>query len=398
VTQSGRPLAVGTGRLLGKQPHAREPLVEYQTFGGYDLGRVRGRALIDRVESVNLRGRGGAGFPAGVKLRAVADRPGPRVAVANGEEGEPASVKDRWLLRHRPHLVLDGLLLASEAIGADDAIVYLSDEQSQRSVEYALAERPAPVRVVRVEPAYIAGEESSVVRALAGGPAKPTDKPPRPFELGTLVSNVETLANLPSIAAGAEPDTTLMTFSGAIAAPGVHEVLLGVPLREMVELDTEPRGFLMGGFFAGLLGPRALDIPLDHDALRAEGSGLGCGAVVVLDSCPVAAAAELMDYFARSNAQQCGACIRGTAAMAGVLRALALGETDDAGLQRLRGWSVSLRGRGACGTLDGAANLAGTLLREFPSLVDEHRETPCDDCRAALETDPGGGTRFAFAI
>ena len=413
MTQAGRPWAVGTvgaaPRLLGERPSERESLAAYEAAGGYATGRLSGRALIDRVETIGLRGRGGAAFPAGVKLRSVADRPGPRYAVANGEEGEPASIKDRWLLCMRPHLVLDGLLLATHAVDAAGAIVYLSDAEAEASVARALDELRIPssvVRIVRVAPGYVAGEESAAVRAIDGGPAKPTDKPPRPFEAGvggasTLVSNVETLANVPSIAAGAGAGTMLATLSGAVAAPGLYELPLGLALEEALDaaggLTGPPRGFLMGGFFAGVLAPRALALPLDPDALRAEGSGLGCGAVVALgDNCPVAAAAAVMAYFARENAQQCGPCIRGTAAMAGVLDRLARGEADEAGLERLRGWSVSLRGRGACGTLDGAANLAGSLLREFGPLVDEHRTMPCTRCAEQLDDDPGGGTRYAL--
>ncbi len=146
-----------------------------------------------------------------MKLRAVRDNgsaAGGTVVVANGEEGEPASIKDRWLLRHRPHLILDGLRLAAAMVGADRTYVYVSDPESARSVEAALAELGPgafdgiAVAVRSVEPGYVAGEETAAVRALNGGPAKPTDKPPRPFQEGvgglpTLVSNVETLASLP---------------------------------------------------------------------------------------------------------------------------------------------------------------------------------------------------------
>ena len=144
-----------------------------------------------------------------VKLRAVRDSGrGRTVVVANGEEGEPASVKDRWLLRNRPHLVLDGLRLAALIVGAGRAYVYVSDQPAARAVEDALAEVDTEnlaglsISLVTVEPGYVAGEETAAVRAINGGPAKPTDKPPRPFQEGvagvpTLVSNVETLASCP---------------------------------------------------------------------------------------------------------------------------------------------------------------------------------------------------------
>jgi NADH:ubiquinone oxidoreductase subunit F (NADH-binding) len=156
----------------------------------------------------------------------------------------------------------------------------------------------------------------------------------------------------------------------------------------------------MGGFFAGLLAPRGIRARLAYDELRDEGSGLGCGAVIVLgpDDCPVAAAADVMDYFEHENSKQCGACIRGTAAMRDGLLALARGEASREQVGRLRGWSVSLRGRGACALLDGAAALAASLLREFPDDVDRHLEGVCSRC-AALEAGVSKErSRFALSM
>jgi NADH:ubiquinone oxidoreductase subunit F (NADH-binding) len=147
--------------------------------------------LLGEVDLSGLLGRGGAAFPLAVKVRAVRDngrRRGGAIVVANGEEGEPASIKDRWLLRHRPHLVLDGLRLAARMVEAARANIYVSDRRAAESVEIALAEVDPPalnglaISVVSVEPTYVAGEETAAVRVLNGGPAKPTDKPPRPFE------------------------------------------------------------------------------------------------------------------------------------------------------------------------------------------------------------------------
>ena len=180
-------------RLLNDQAAlAREDLAAYRQLGGYQpLGSADD--LLGEVESGGLLGRGGAGFPLAVKVRAVRDNgpaAGGTVVIANGEEGEPASIKDRWLLRHRPHLILDGLRLAAAMVAADRAYVYVSDPDSARSVETALAELEPDalggivVEVPRVDPGYIAGEETAAIRAINGGPVKPTDKPPRPFQSG----------------------------------------------------------------------------------------------------------------------------------------------------------------------------------------------------------------------
>jgi NADH:ubiquinone oxidoreductase subunit F (NADH-binding) len=405
-------------RLVTGDPHARTDWAAHRPVA------APAGDLIAAVERAGLRGRGGAAFPAAIKLRTVRDAPGPRVVVANGEEGEPASIKDRWLLRLRPHLVLDGLLLAADAVGADRAIVYVSDDAAADSVRLALDERPVPpvaVEVFEVDRGYVAGEESAVVRALSGGPAKPTTKPPRPFQSGvdeqpTLVANVETLANLPCIAAAGpdtwraagtaqSPGTFLLTLSGACAEPGLYEAALGTTIDDAVDAvgggyAGEPRGFLLGGFFAGLANTRYRTTALCYEALRMEGAGLGCGAVVVLgpDDCAVAAAADVLSFFERENARQCGACMRGTAAMRDVVLELERGVADPARVEKLAGWSQSLRGRGACQTLDGAAILAGSLLREFPLDVDAHLSGGCPLCATKPPTDPQAESRFSVAV
>jgi NADH:ubiquinone oxidoreductase subunit F (NADH-binding) len=331
------------------------------------------------------------------------------VVVANGEEGEPASIKDRWLLRHRPHLVLDGLRLAAQMVGAARAHVYVSDRHASDSVVTALAEVDAAVldglaiTVVTVEPGYVAGEETAAVRVLNGGPAKPTDKPPRPFEEGvaglpTLVSNVETLANLPFLQRhGAEvfrehgtptsSGTFLATITGAGRPPALYEIPHGVAFTDLLTLHGVPadevRGVLMGGYFAGLVNRDMLDATLDHESLRRLNSGLGCGAIAILtDGCPVAVAASVMAYYDRENASQCGSCFNGTAAMSAVTEALRDGIATDEDLARLERWSVVLRGRGACATLDGATNVAASLLVQFPQVVASHLEKGCQTCNS----------------
>ncbi|ORV99988.1 NADH-ubiquinone oxidoreductase-F iron-sulfur binding region domain-containing protein [Mycobacterium kyorinense] len=365
--------------------------------------------LLDEVDRSGLLGRGGAAFPLAVKLRTVRANgrlAGGAVVVANGEEGEPASAKDRWLLRNRPHLVLDGLRLASAIVGADRAYVYVSDPESARSVEDAVSDDLGVAVSVRlVDPGYVAGEETAAVRALNGGPVKPTDKPPRPFQEGvgglpTLVSNVETLANLPYLqehgaaafrAQGtpASPGTFLMTITGAGRPPGLYEIPHGLPFTELLALhgvsSDHVKGALMGGYFAGLLNRDVLDATLDHETLRRLGSGLGAGAITVLtDDCAVAVAASVLAYFDRENAGQCGSCFNGTAAMAAVAGALRDGVATSEDLTRLRRWSVLLRGRGACATLDAACNMAASLLNQFPHAVDRHLENTCETCHAGI--------------
>ncbi|MQY33831.1 NADH-quinone oxidoreductase subunit 1 [Streptomyces sp. RB17] len=376
------PLGLAAERDLGTYlpgPHGADPTV-----------------LLDTLEAAGLRGRGGAAFPAHLKWRGVAAGQGPRVAVANGEEGEPASAKDRWLLTHRPHLVLDGLLLAARTVGADRAIVYLSHPDTVQAVRAALDEltadgddRAADVEIRTVEPTYVAGEESAVCRFLSGGPALPTAKPPRPHESGvdgrpTLVSNVETLAHAAWIArhgaaayraegTDASPGTTLVTLSGACAEPGVYEVPLGRTVGQLFDevgggLADGVHGVLMGGWFGGMLRRDHLATGCCYDTLRAVGSGLGCGAITALgtDDTPLRVAAELSAWYARESAAQCGVCVNGTKAIRDTFARLADGAGTADDRDRLARWGQSLPRRGACAFLDGAATLARSAVAEYP--------------------------------
>ncbi|MEZ0089237.1 NADH-ubiquinone oxidoreductase-F iron-sulfur binding region domain-containing protein [Streptacidiphilus sp. EB129] len=389
--------------VLGPNPQTVESLDGYLAAGGYRPCPDTG-ALLDRVAAADLRGRGGAGFPAATKLRSVRDRGGTPVVVANGEEGEPGSAKDRWLMRARPHLVLDGLALAAAITGADRGYVYLSDAVAAERIRQALAERDPglPVSVLRTEHAYVAGEETAVVRRIDGGPALPTAKPPRPFERGvggapTLVANVETLARLALLSRYRDgaATTALVTLSGGPRHPLLTEVRYGTPLRTLAELHgvPQPRAVLMGGLFGGLLDPDRLELRLDQAELASAGSGLGCGAIRFLDAdeCPVAITADALELLAAESSRQCGVCVSGTRAMAETLSALATGVCGTEGTANLARWSRGLPGRGACGLLDAAARLAGSLLAHFPELVAAHLRRPCPTCAA---TPPDSGRRL----
>ncbi|MQY28837.1 NADH-quinone oxidoreductase subunit F [Nocardia sp. RB56] len=395
-----------TPRLL-RELNDTESLDAYRGTGGY-AALPDPETFVTTVTDGGLLGRGGAAFPLGRKLSTVRNAGVRPVVLANGEEGEPASVKDRWLLRYRPHLVLDGLRLAAHTVGAGRAVLYVSDPAGARAVAAAIADFDgvlggAALELVTVEPGYVAGEETAAVRAVNGGPAKPTDKPPRPFQEGvdgrpTLVSNVETLAHLPfllahgaaeyrSVGTPGSPGTFLSTVTGA-GAPVTYELAHGTPVPELLArhgVSTDRvTGLLLGGYFNGLINRRVLDASMDHETLRGLGAGLGCGAIAVLteETCPVAVAAAVLRYFDRENAGQCGSCFNGTAAMAAAAEALRDGLATGEDLDRLRRWSTVLRGRGACGTLDAATNVAASLFAEFPDEVSAHLGGRCPTCAA----------------
>lgn len=388
------PVAGGALRGLRREGHAQH------LGGGGDIGlKWSIDAVVGAVDAADLRGRGGAWFPVATKIEAVAASGGRRILVANGEEGEPASVKDRYLMRARPHLVLEGVLLAARAARADRTIVYASDPPSIASLRAAVVERGIDVEVFAAAPGFVAGEETAVVRAIDGGPAKPTAKPPRPYSRGveghpTLVLNVESLARIALLTRGRRADL-LVTLSGAGIRPVLTEVTPGTPLASLADrFGVGPvRGFLAGGFSGGLLPRSAASVPLHDGALRRFGSMLGCAAFVALgaDDCPVAAAADVLAFFDRSNAGQCGSCVKGTAAMAAVVAELGRGVADPERIDRLARWARQLPGRGACGALDAATLTAGSLLRNFPDEIAQHLRAPCPRC-ARLPVRPD--TRF----
>ncbi|ACU76270.1 Respiratory-chain NADH dehydrogenase domain 51 kDa subunit [Catenulispora acidiphila DSM 44928] len=392
-------LMPGSAPLLGERPDRREARDAYWHAGGYrDLSPD---LLVNRIKAAGLRGRGGAGFPAAAKLLAVRAAGSVPVVVANGGEGEPGSVKDRWLMRARPHLVLDGMLRAADITRAARCYVYVADDEAAESMRRALAEREpyVPTQIVRVAHTYVAGEETAVVRRINGGPALPTAKPPRPFESGvdgvpTLVANVETLARIALLAARPQtPDSLLLTVSGPGLEPELVEAPVGTSLQALAyradRLGTP--GVLMGGMFGGILDPRGLRTELEAAALTAAGSALGCGAVHFLapGECPVALAAEGLAFLADESSRQCGVCVTGTAALARTMASAVHGTAEPDDLARLSKWSQSLRRRGACGLLDAAANLAASLLRSFGPLTEAHIEgrSPCCLSDRLLEAD-----------
>jgi NADH:ubiquinone oxidoreductase subunit F (NADH-binding) len=361
-----------------------------------------GGELIALVEASGLGGCGGASFPTGTKLRAVASQRRRPVVVVNGVEAEPASGKDRALLRAVPHLVLDGAVLAAGAVGAHDVIVGIGDRRTKErdalvaAIETRTRNRVdgrVSLRVVVAPDGFVSGEETALIQFLNGGPAKPTVTPPRPFERGvggapTLVQNVETLAHLALIArfgpkwfrevgTAAEPGTTLVTISGAVIRPGIHEVIRGTPLRLLLAAAggaTESiSAYLIGGYFGTFFTNAAADDLLLHDEdLARRGGGLGSGVVVALpaSTCAVAEIVRVARYLADESAGQCGPCVHGLRAIANALAHVVAGNADER--QRLTRWVTEIRGRGACRHPDGATRFVASALEVFAHDVEQH--------------------------
>lgn len=413
-------------------------------------GRRGASALIDLVEASGLRGRGGAGFPTAAKLRAVASAGraggytawiagsgrvgsagGRPLVVVNGAEGEPASSKDRTLLRSLPHLVLDGALLAAAAVGAREVLLGVCESApgALGACARALDERGRPrrgqpsVQVLAVPNRYVAGQESALVNFLGGGPPLPTFTPPRPFERGvrgrpTLLANAETLAHLALIArhgpawfrelgTRAQPGSALVTLSGPVAYPGVYEIEHGSPLSALLDAaggaTSRLRAVLVGGYSGTWIdvGADSRGLALSDEHLAQIGSHpptLGAGVLVLLstDACPVAELARITRWLAAQSARQCGPCVFGLDALARVFERLVLGGSEgewgtgttpsDGPSHRLASLAGLVNGRGACTHPDGAARLVASALEVFAGeLADHARHGPCDACARPSE-------------
>ena len=391
--------------------------------GGARRGGAPGRGeglLVDSIDKAGLTGRGGADFPAARKMRAVlgnsrsafGDR-GRAVVVANGAESEPISAKDRTLLANAPHLVLDGIALAAECIGATETYLCVDseDEWLIGHLSDAVAMRlrggvdATGVRITPVPAGYVASEESALVHLLNGGPALPLFVPPRPFQKGvrgrpTLVNNVETLAHVALIArygpgwfravgTRTAPGSALVTVAGAVRTPGVQEIALGTAVRDVIAAadgpTQPPQAILAGGYFGGWLpAAGALDLPASGPGLRAAGASLGAGILAVLpeSACGIAETARIARYLASQSAGQCGPCLNGLPAIADALEHIAWRGRDG----RSQNWLTQLlglvEGRGACHLPDGTARLVASALHVFAADLRQHlRRGPCDRVR-----------------
>jgi NADH-quinone oxidoreductase subunit F len=371
-------------------------------------------AVIEEVSKSGLRGRGGAGFPTADKWRSIRTTgTGARYAVCNGAEGEPATFKDRTLLRTNPHQVLEGLAIAAYAVGAERAYIGVKEAftQEAEAVREALEEMqeaealgPMSVQLVLGPDLYLFGEETGLEAVIEGGP--PLPRTARPFMSGlfaeppndnpTLVNNVETLANVAHILAdgpgwlrsdGTEdsPGTMVFTICGDVRQEGVFELPLGTPLRSLVEdlAGGTPEGRSVKAVFPGasntVISPEELDTPLDVDSMRRIGSGLGAGGFAVFDdsACMVKAALLYSRFLYVESCGQCPACKFGTGEVTALLSKMEAGGGSEQDLE-----SVLVRARSStdgqkCALPSGESLLIQSLVQVFADEFRSHIGDPC---------------------
>ena len=355
-------------------------------------------ALLDRLAASGLRGRGGGWFEAARKWRAVRVEGGEPIVIANGAEGEPGSYKDRFVMLRRPDDVIAGLVLAARAVGAREAVVFLKGSFDRPAAALSRAIATArldglSVEVRRGDDGYVTGEETAVLEALEGRKPWPRPKPPLPAAVGlrgrpTLVQNVETLARVASALADPQAyrsgETALVTVWGDVRRPGVHEVPLGTALRGVIDEHaggaTEPVGLVFPGGPAGMpLRPSDLDLTLDPESLRAKGTALGTGAILVVgeSACPLAVAASVAGFFEREHCSQCPPCAVGTASLARILRAIESGGSRPRDLRDLSDVAGFMSGHGYCAHCRTAAAVATGMARGFADAVEAHLGGGC---------------------
>ena len=399
-------------------------LAEYEQAGGYQalkkvLGKIQPSALTEMVKQSGLRGRGGAGFPTGVKWSFLPkDYTGPIYLCCNADESEPGTFKDRQLMERDPHQLIEGILIASYAIRAEIGYIYIRGEFSlgAQILERALAEaRKAGyvgqnvlgsgitinIWVHRGAGAYICGEETALLESLEGKRGLPRFKPPFPATSGlygkpTVVNNVETLANLPYIinrgpewfaSIGSPPKSTgtrIFCVSGHVKRPGNYEVPMGIPLRELIfeqaggmRSDKPLKAVIPGGASAAFFTPEHLDVKLDFESVAQAGSMLGSGGVTVMEegTSMVWAALRLMEFFYHESCGKCSPCREGSSWLVQTLRRIMAkrGRMED--LETLTDLCKNIAGRTVCAFGDAeVAPILSTLRywrHEYEELISE---------------------------
>lgn len=363
---------------------------------------------LDTVRDSGLRGMGGAGFPTARKWdMLIASEAHDKALVCNGNEDEPGTFKDRHLLEHTPHQVIEGGLIAAVATGANQLYFYINPHHTRglaamrRAVEQwlvhellqeAQAAIGKSIRLVVVESSglYIGGEETAVISTIEGGFPFPRRKPPFPAQSGvfgapTVINNVETLANLPHILAhgaawhrangiGDAVGTKLYSLSGDVLRPGLYELPMGSSLHDLVFVHgmgmlsgKEFKAVFTGGPSNTLLTAKDLDVALDFDSVRARNSRLGTGAMIVISegTSIVRKISEYMDFFANGSCGQCPPCKSGTYQLSRILNRIDAGDGSDGDLAALENLCSILPGCGRCALIDGAVTVVESSLSTF---------------------------------
>ena len=382
----------------------------YESVGGYKaLSKaltMTPEAIIDEVKKSNLRGRGGAGFPTGMKWSFMPkDASKPKYLVCNADEGEPGTFKDRLLLTQHPHMLIEGMLIAAHAIGSKMAYVYIRGEFVkeaaifQRAVDEARAAgllKNVDIAVYRGAGAYICGEETGLLNSLEGKRGEPRVKPPFPAQVGAFgmpscVNNVETFCAVPYIinegaqkfaAMGTEKSggTRLFCVSGHVVKPGIYELPLTIKLKDLIDHCGGIRGgrklkaVIPGGASAPMLSASEIDVAMDFDSLAKAGTMAGSGGVIVMDdtTCIVQAAARLLQFYEHESCGQCSQCREGSHWLARMFHRIETGHGKESDLSMIADICSNMAGQTICAFADAVTGPALSSVRKFREEFESH--------------------------
>jgi NADH-quinone oxidoreductase subunit F len=392
----------------------------YERLDGYaGLRKALGMQpaeIVAMVKDSNLRGRGGAGFPTGMKWQFIPqDNPKPKYVVVNADEGEPGTCRDLPLMMNDPHSMIEGIIIACYAVRAERAFVYIRGEavHAIRRVVGAVNEARArgylgtnilgsgfdcDIVVHGGAGAYICGEETALLDSLEGRRGQPRLKPPFPatnglYDAPTVVNNVGTLASVPYIVLGGadwykalgpegSPGTSIFSLSGRVKNPGQYEAPMGTTLRELLELaggmsrGRDLKFWTPGGASCPLLTQEHLDLPLDFDAVAQAGSMNGTSAVQIFDEddCVVRAVKKWSEFFKHESCGKCTPCREGTYWYVGIYERLEAGEGTEEDVETLVDLSDNILGRSFCALGDGATSSVTSSIKYFRDEYMSHVE------------------------
>jgi bidirectional [NiFe] hydrogenase diaphorase subunit len=412
-----------------------ERLSDYIAAGGYRslataLAEMKPAEVIEEIKVSGLRGRGGAGYPTGLKWELVSKQVSPtRYVVCNADEGDPGAFMDRSVLEGDPHRVLEGMAIAGYAVGAQQGYIYVRGEYGlaiqrlQTAIKQAEREHLLGSRILesgfgfRIDlrigaGAFVCGEETALIASIEGRRGQPRQRPPYPPESGlwnqpTLINNVETFANIPpiienggkwfaSVGTSASKGTKVFALAGKIAHTGLIEVPMGTSLRTILfdigggVPDGKFKAAQTGGPSGGCIPEEFLDTPVDYEALTRIGSIMGSGGLIVMDdsSCMVDVARFFMEFCMDESCGKCIPCRAGTVQMHDILRRMTQGQATEDDLAMLEELAALLRETSLCGLGQTAPNPVMSTLRyfrpEYEAHIHEHR-CPAGHCQMEAE-------------
>jgi NADH-quinone oxidoreductase subunit F len=383
IPAEGPPLPQTSGlKLLRRIAEGADPEAapEFRALArARELGPER---VIELVKASPLLGRGGAAFPTGIKWEAVARQPAqPHHLVCNADESEPGTFKDRVLMEQDPFALVESMAIAMYATGCEKGFIYIRAEYplAHKRIQHAIDVSGFDIELRVGAGAYVCGEETALFQSIEGYRGEPRNKPPFPVEVGlfgkpTVVNNVETLVNVPHIVLGDDArDTRLFCLSGDVARPGLYEVELGTPLRELLELaGAEPaKAVLLGGAAGSFLRPDQLDVPLSFEGAREAGVTLGSGVVIVFGEQAdlVAAVLRIAEFFRDESCGQCVPCRGGTVRQEEALHRIASGKTNGNELAVLADLAQVMKDASICGLGQTAASAVTSAMMHLGVLA-----------------------------